>query len=170
MYWQTKRKKTKKDNENKNESLLPFLAVLGIVGALIIAQPDLSTFVIIAATAVTMYFAAGGSIKNLLFIFLVGGIALLVLIYTEPYRFTRFSSWLNPQQDPLGSGFQANQALIIIGSGGIYGQGFGSTSSKYALLPELIGDSIFAPFAAEMGFIGGAALIILFCVLIWRLF
>lgn len=166
----TKRKKTKKNNENENEFLLPFLAVLGIVGLLIVSQPDLSTFVIIAAIAVTMYFAAGGPIKHLLFIFLVGGIVLLALIYTEPYRFTRFSSWLNPQQDPLGSGFQANQALIIIGSGGVYGQGFGSTSSKYALLPELIGDSVFAPFAAETGFIGGTALIILFCVLIWRLF
>lgn len=148
--------------------LLPFLAVLSLVGVLVILQPDLSTFGIIAAIAVSMYFAAGTPLRHLVFIAVGGSLIFLALVYFEPYRLDRFSSWLLPQADPMGSGFQANQALIIASSGGIFGQGFGAIASKYALLPELIGDSVFAPFAAETGFVGCILLIVLYVVFVWR--
>jgi cell division protein FtsW len=148
--------------------LLPFLVVLGSIGVLVIMQPDLSTFGIITAMAVSMYFAAGTPIKHLFIIAVAGCLILLALVYFEPYRLNRFASWVSPQADPMGSGFQANQALIIASSGGLFGQGFGSTASKYALLPELIGDSVFAPFAAETGFVGCILLIGLYAVFVWR--
>ena len=148
--------------------LVPFLVVLGSVGALVIMQPDLSTFGIIAVTAVCMYFVAGTPLKHLLFIALAGSLILLALVYFEPYRMSRFASWMSPQADPMGSGFQANQALIIASSGGVFGQGFGSTASKYTMLPELIGDSVFAPYAAETGFVGCILLVALYAVFVWR--
>jgi len=164
----SKTKMTK--NAGASGPLLPFIILLGCIGLLVILQPDLSTFGIIAIVAVGMYFAAGTPIKHIFFIALAGAVILLLLVYFEPYRLSRFASWMTPQSDPMGTGFQANQALIIASSGGIFGQGFGSTSSKYALLPELIGDSIFAPFAAETGFIGCALLITLYGVFAWRSF
>jgi len=148
--------------------LAPFLVVLGLVGVLVIMQPDLSTFGIIASAAVCMYFAAGTPIKHLFFIAVAGSLILLALVYLEPYRWSRFASWMSPQADPMGSGFQANQALIIASSGGVLGQGFGSTASKYTMLPELIGDSVFAPYAAETGFVGCILLVSLYAVFVWR--
>jgi Bacterial cell division membrane protein len=68
----------------------------------------------------------------------------------------------------MGKSFQSSQALMIAGSGGVFGQGFGSSSSKYALLPELIGDSVFAPYAQELGFAGGVMLVVIFAVFAWR--
>jgi cell division protein FtsW len=97
-----------------------------------------------------------------------GSLILLALVYLEPYRWSRFASWMSPQADPMGSGFQANQALIIASSGGVLGQGFGSTASKYTMLPELIGDSVFAPYAAETGFVGCILLVSLYAVFVWR--
>lgn len=159
----------KKRGGQQTEILFPFVFVLAIVGSLVVFQPDLSTFGIIVAIAVGMYFVSGAPIKHMLFIIAAGILAVLILVYFEPYRMSRLVSWMSPEADPMGSGFQASQALIIASSGGTFGQGFGSVSSKFALLPELIGDSIFAPYAAETGFVGCIALLILYSLLAWRI-
>jgi cell division protein FtsW len=149
-------------------TLAGFLVVIGIIGILLIKQPDLSTFGVVTLTAFGMYFLAGTPLKHTFFIILLGIGALLLLVYHSEYRLERFSAWLSPEADPMGSNFQSTQALIITGSGGVLGQGFGSSSQKYALLPELIGDSIFAPYAQEVGFAGGVLLVALFSIFVWR--
>jgi len=159
------RKNTKKEFGN---TLAAFLMVVGLIGSLLLKQPDLSTFCIVAMVAFAMYFLSGTPLKHTIFIIGLGVLSLLALIYFEPYRFQRVYSWLWPETDPLGKGFQANQALVITGSGGAFGHGFGSSSATYVLLPELIGDSIFASYAQELGFIGGLLLAGLFVVFAWR--
>jgi len=149
-------------------TLAVFLSVVGFVGVLLLKQPDLSTFGIVALAAFAMYFLAGTPLKHTFLMLLAGAAVLAALVYYEPYRFERFSSWLAPESDPLGKSFQSSQALMIVGSGGFFGQGFGSSTSKYALLPELIGDSVFAPFAHELGFAGGLMLVVIFAVIAWR--
>ncbi|UMX47434.1 MAG: putative lipid II flippase FtsW [Candidatus Nealsonbacteria bacterium DGGOD1a] len=159
------RKNSKTDFSN---TLGAFLLVIGLVGFLLLKQPDLSTFGIVVVTAFAMYFLSGTPLRHTFLMVGVGVLALLVLVYSEPYRLDRLSSWLSPESDPLGKNFQANQALIIVGSGGVFGQGLGSSSSKYTLLPELIGDSVFAPYAQELGFAGSLLLVGLFVLFAWR--
>ena len=151
-----------------SSTLAAFLVVISLIGALLIKQPDLSTFGIVALVAIAMYFLAGTPLKHTVFIGIAGLSLLAALVAYEPYRFERFASWLSPESDPLGKSFQSSQALIIVGSGGALGQGLGSSSSKYTLLPELIGDSVFAPFAHEIGFAGCLLLMALFLVFAWR--
>lgn len=172
--WLASRTEAAKKNKNSSQefqnTLAAFAAVVGLIGFLLLKQPDLSTFGIIALTAGVMYFLSGTPLKHSIIIVLTGIIGLAALVYYAPYRVDRLSTWLTPEADPLGKGFQSSQALISIGSGGIFGQGFGSSSQKYASLPELIGDSIFAPYAHELGFAGGAVLVGLFIVFAWRSF
>ncbi len=160
--------RSKIKNKEFGHTFLAFLLVVGLIGFLLLKQPDLSTFGITALTAFAMYFLAKTPLKHSLLIVVAGVFLLSALVYFEPYRFERFSAWLSPQADPLGKNFQSNQALIVAGSGGIFGQGFGSSSSKYSLLPELIGDSVFAPYAHELGFAGGAILAAIFAIFAWR--
>jgi cell division protein FtsW len=102
---------------------------------------------------------------------LLGGFAgLLFLIRIAPYRLDRLAVFFDPSLDPLGKGYQIKQALIGIGSGGITGVGLGLSFQKFGSLPEPIGDSIFAIFAEEIGFIGVAFLIVLFLAFAWRSF
>jgi len=159
-------KKTVK--KNFGSTFAAFLMVVSLIGALLIKQPDLSTFGIVALVAFGMYFLAGTPFRHSLFMIVAGVLLLTALVAFEPYRLERLSSWLSPQTDPLGKSFQSNQALIIVGSGGAFGQGLGSSSSKYTLLPELIGDSVFAPYSHEIGFVGCFLLMALFVLFAWR--
>ncbi len=160
------RKKT--DNGEFSETLWAFLAVVGFIGALLLKQPDLSTFGITAVIALGMYFLAGTPVKHTFFVIFMGVAMLALLVVVEPYRLERLDTWMSPESDPMGNGFQSSQALIMIGSGGLLGLGLGSSSDKYVLLPELLGDSVFAPYAQEVGFAGGALLLGLFLVFAWR--
>jgi cell division protein FtsW len=161
------RRNAKPESEFGN-TLWAFLVLVGFIGFLLIKQPDLSTFGIVALTAFAMYFFADTPLKHTFFMIAVGGAILLALVYFEPYRLERFSSWMSPASDPLGKSFQANQALILSGSGSLFGEGFGSSSSKSSMLPEMIGDSVFAPYAQEVGFAGCILLVAIFAVFAWR--
>lgn len=170
--WLASRTERKLSGKNSGQefqnTLVAFIVVVGLIGLLLLKQPDMSTFGVVALTACVMYFLAGTPIKHSLFIVFAGFLSLVVLVWLAPYRADRLTSWLSPESDPLGKGYQSGQALIVVGSGGIFGQGFGASSQKYTFLPELIGDSIFAPYAHELGFVGGAALIVIFAVFAWR--
>jgi cell division protein FtsW len=170
--WLASRTERKLPGKNSKQefqnTLAAFIIVMGLIGFLLLKQPDMSTFGIVALTAGVMYFLAGTPIKHSLFIIFAGLLSLAVLVWLAPYRADRLISWLSPESDPLGKGYQSGQALIVVGSGGIFGQGFGASSEKYTFLPELIGDSIFAPYAHELGFAGSAALIGIFAVFAWR--
>lgn len=148
--------------------LIPFLVMLGIVVLLIMMQPDMGTMIVISVIALAIYFMAGAPIKHLVWIILGSTGLLLLLIKIAPYRAARFTIFLNPALDPQGLGYHINQALLAIGSGGIFGLGFGHSRQKYLYLPEVTGDSIFAIMAEELGLILCIAFIALFLVLMYR--
>jgi len=141
---------------------VPLAAVLGVSGLILLSQPDTGTLLVIVITAMTMFIAAGGRWKHVLGFGALGGIAATILVFLRPYIMDRVVTFLDPSKDPLGLSYQIQQSLIAIGSGGIIGKGFGQSLQKFDYLPEAIGDSIFAIWAEEFGFIGAASLIVLF--------
>ncbi len=143
---------------------MTFLVFVGLIFVALIVQSNLSTLIIISLVSFIIFFCANTPLKyNLAFVFLgVVGFAALALL--SPYRRGRLLVFLHPETDPLGIGYQARQALITIGSGGILGSGLGLGAQRYGFIPQSISDSIFAVFAEETGFIGGLVLIALFIV------
>ncbi len=146
----------------------PFLAVFGTVVGLIALQPDVGTMVIIAAIGIILAFAAGTPWSQLVAVVVAGGVALGGLIAAAPYRIARLTVFLHPELDPQGIGYQVNQALLAVGSGGWFGQGLGRSRQKFAFLPEVISDSIFAIIAEEIGFLFSLAFIGLIAYVTWR--
>jgi len=147
---------------------LGFIFILGLLGVLIMKQPDMGTMGIITVIACVMYFVSGARFIYLAAIFGGGLASFWVLVKMAPYRMQRLMSFLDPSSDPQGMSYQINQALIALGSGGISGVGLGHGRQKFNYLPEPVGDSIFAILGEEMGLIGCAFLIILFLILAWR--
>ncbi len=142
--------------------LLPFLAFTGILGVILLAQPDTDTFVIIIFAALAMYIVAGAKWRHILMIIFVGMIILTVLALTRPYVKQRIDVMLHPNINNQTSGYQLNQSLIAVGSGQIWGRGFGQSIQKFHYLPEPMGDSVFAVAAEEFGFVGTFTIITLF--------
>jgi len=170
-WWSSHQDKKIKDvnNEgNKNLSLIIFLVILSVVGFLLVSQPDVGTFGIIAITASIVYFAANSSFWHIPLLGLIGVTTFILLMKGAGYRSNRLAVFLDPETDPMGIGYQLKQALITIGSGGLIGVGIGLSQQKFGYLPELISDSIFAIFAEETGFIGSFILISLFVLFFWR--
>lgn len=150
------------------EGFLPFLIILLVVGFLIIKQPDTGTLGLIFCVAITIFFVSGASLAHI-FSLILGGLALLaILIKVAPYRMQRFLVFLNPEHDPLGAGYQMTQALLAIGSGGLFGVGLGHSRQKFNYLPEPVTDSIFAVLAEETGLLGAAFIVLLFVAFLWR--
>ncbi len=145
--------------------LLPIVILLAIVGGMLALQPDVGTLLIISFAALGMFLTAGARMRDIAIILLIGIIASGVLLISKPYILDRFSTFLNPEADPHGSGYQIQQSLIAIGSGGLWGRGFGQGVQKFNFLPEPVGDSIFAVAAEEFGFIGSLVIIGLFVLI-----
>ncbi len=133
--------------------LFPFLAALGVIAGLIMLQPDMGTMGIIFISSFVVYFAAGAPLAHIAGIGGLGIAAFFIMIKVAPYRVARFTTFLHPELDPQNIGYQINQALLAIGSGGILGLGYGQSRQKFLYLPQAYGDSIFAVMAEEMGFI-----------------
>lgn len=147
---------------------LPFLFFLSIISLLIILQPDIGTLSVIVLIALIIYFAAGAKLWHLGLVSLGGMGILFLLVKIAPHRLARFLVFLNPELDPQGIGYHLKQALLAVGSGGLFGRGLGLSRQKYLYLPEVIGDSIFAIIAEELGFIFTILLVILFLILMFR--
>jgi cell division protein FtsW len=150
------------------EGLLPFLGIMGFIGFLIIKQPDTGTLGIIILTSMSIFFVSGASVQHILSLGTLGALVLWILVKIEPYRFDRISTFLDPGADPQGIGYQINQALLAIGSGGLWGVGLGHSRQKFNYLPEPVGDSIFAIIGEELGLIGASILVILIVLLALR--
>jgi cell division protein FtsW len=131
---------------------------------ILMIQPDTAGVIIIGMAAVTMLFAAGGKVSHLALLALVGIVAIAGAAYERPYIAQRIETFFNQESDPLGAGYQVQQSLIAVGSGGFGGRGFGQGLEKFSYLPEPIGDSIFAVAAEEFGFVGSAVLVLLFAL------
>jgi cell division protein FtsW len=151
------------------KSLIPFLVITGIISLLVLLQPNMSALAIIVLIAALLYFLAGFNVFYLITILLSLVLTgFFALIKTAPYRMGRLMVFLHPEIDPQGIGYQINQALLAIGSGGLFGLGLGHSIQKWKYLPEPIGDSIFAIAAEELGLIGAGVLVIFFILLAWR--
>ncbi len=147
---------------------VPFIVLTAIVGAILLKQPDTDTFAVTFFAGVAIFIASGGRWRHVLLL-LVGAVAGLGLIaYTRPYVMSRITTFLNPSANALGSGYQIQQSLIAIGSGGVTGRGFGQSIQKFNYLPEPIGDSIFAVASEEFGFVGAITIILLFIFFSFR--
>ncbi|TXH07640.1 MAG: putative lipid II flippase FtsW [Candidatus Moraniibacteriota bacterium] len=150
------------------EGFLPFLMILMVVGFLIIKQPDTGTLGLIFCVALAIFFVSGASLMHL-FGLVLGALAFLaLLIKIAPYRMQRFLVFLNPEHDPLGAGYQMTQALLAIGSGGLFGVGLGHSRQKFNYLPEPVTDSIFAVLSEETGLLGVTIVLSLFVLFLWR--
>lgn len=148
--------------------LLPFLVLNAIVGLILIMQPDMGTLGIIYASALALFFLAGARIQHLVALLSIGLVLLLLLVAFAPYRLERVLTYINPESDPLGGGYQLQQSLIALGSGGVFGLGYGESQQKYGFLPEVMSDSIFAVIGEEIGFVGTSALLALFLAILYR--
>lgn len=145
---------------------LCFLATLSLSGYIIIKQPSTGSLVVLILSSLSVYISAGASLAQILFFGLIGTLGLGFIIKKTPYRWNRIISFLSPQQDPLGQGYHIIQSLLAIGSGGLFGVGFGKSVQKFNYLPESHTDAIFSIIAEESGFIGSLVIIILFLILI----
>jgi cell division protein FtsW len=158
--------------------LISFVAILGIIASLIILEPDLGTTIIICATSYIMFLMAGnskahtiGSLSVLVLLFLLGVAAAIL----EPYRLQRVQTYLSllftgEVADPRGTGYQMQQILIGIGSGGILGKGFGQSRQRFGYLVEntAFTDSLFAVILEELGLLGGTVIIFSWVFFLWR--
>ncbi|RME70896.1 MAG: putative lipid II flippase FtsW [Chloroflexi bacterium] len=152
-----------------DHGLIPYAVLVGGITGLIILQRDLGTAVLVAATALTMFFVAGASIWQFSLIGLLGSAALVVLVTQSSYRMSRVLTFLDPfSADPQGAGYQIRQILIALGSGGIFGLGFGVSRQKFGYIPASHTDGIFAILGEELGLVGSLLVIGLFALLAYR--
>lgn len=151
-----------------NKGLVPSLGLVFLAFGLIMVQPDLGTGTVMVGTCIVMIFIAGARVRHFVILGLIGLAGFVGLVLSAPYRMKRITSFLDPWEDPLGSGFQIIQSLYAIGPGGLFGLGLGQSRQKFFYLPEPQTDFIFAILSEELGFIGGSFVIILFALLLWR--
>ena len=137
---------------------------------LIIKQPSFSAMMTIALTNILMLFIGGMSMFVILLGLLVGGILAFILILIAPYRMKRLTTYLNPFSDPNGAGWQIINSFYAISSGGILGRGFGKSTQKYFYISQPQNDFIFAVIAEELGLIRSMLIILLYVVLIFKIF
>ena len=151
---------------DNNKIVTAFLPIVIMIG-LIFTQPNLSMVLLLLATSVAIYICAGGSVQLILY-GMGAMIPLLLLKGLKGYQSSRIVTWLHPEADPLGAGYNIIQSLIAFASGGIYGVGYGCSKQKLAWLPEAHTDFIFAVIGEEHGFIGCLLVICLFWTILQR--
>lgn len=144
------------------------LAVLFIFALLLLLQPDFGSLVVMTSIVVAMLFLAGARLWQFFAIFIAMSLLLTLLIYFEPYRMRRIVSFLDPWQDPFGSGYQLTQSLMAFGRGDWFGQGLGNSIQKLQYLPEAHTDFIMAVVGEELGFIGILSVLVLVFALVFR--
>lgn len=158
----------KKDIRSFKFGFLPFLLLVGFVAGLLILEPDLGTLGVIAVTSGLMYLIGGGRFRHIVMMIVLGAGFLAIMAFAKPYAMSRIMVFIDPSTDPQGIGYQLRQSLITVGSGGIFGRGMGMGVQKFSYLPEPMGDSIFAVFAEEFGFVGSLFLVGLFILFLYR--
>ena len=148
--------------------LLGFGVIIGVPALLLLAQPNTSTTMVIGLTAGALYFIAGAPMRDFAILLCVAVIGAGALVATRPYLMHRVQTFIHPENNALSTGYQIQQSLIAIGSGGLLGRGFGQSVQKFNYLPEPIGDSVFAVMGEELGLIGILFLFLLYGIVIVR--
>ncbi len=159
------------ENVNSITSIMTVATIIIIPIIMVLSQPDLGTSILIAASGLIVLWLGGVKIKYFIYSFIVFLISLpFVISFLKPYQKLRILTFLDPDRDPLGAGYQIIQSKIAIGSGGLDGKGFlKGTQSYLDFLPEKHTDFIFTLFSEEFGFIGSVALLILYSIIIIRI-
>lgn len=150
------------------KTTLPFLIITGVTCLLIMMQPDLGTMAIFAAVACILFFSAGGKISHLALIGLAGLLSAVPLIFKNQYRIDRILTFWDPMHDIQGASYQVYQGLLALGSGSWWGAGIGQSRQKFAYIPEIASDSIFAVIGEELGFVVSAGIIVLYLLILFR--
>lgn len=154
--------------EDFSQGTGPFLAVLAVVAGLMLLQPDIGTLSIIVLSSLVAWFVGGGRLSHIAILLLLGVLGLGLAFKTADYRLERFRCYLNPEQNAQSTCYQLNQSLIAVGSGGLFGRGFGESRQKLLYLPEVSGDAIFPIIGEELGFVFSVLLVGLFLGLFYR--
>tara|TARA_B100000902_G_scaffold388711_1_gene434790 strand:+ start:165 stop:1292 length:1128 start_codon:yes stop_codon:yes gene_type:complete len=161
----------KLENVNSIYTILTSLIIILLPMGLVIVQPDLGTSLLIAISGIAVLWFAG--INHKYFIYTILGFVIslpFIIAFLKPYQKLRVLTFLNPDKDPLGAGYQIIQSKIAVGSGGIFGKGFlKGTQSYLEFLPEKHTDFIFTLFSEEFGFIGSALLLVIYAIIIYRI-
>jgi len=144
------------------------LIVFGLLASLLLFQPDLGTVIVMFVTTFGLLFLAGAKLWQFISIALTGLASISALAYFSPYRWARVTSFLDPWQDPFGSGYQLTQSLMAYGRGEMFGQGLGNSIQKLEYLPEAHTDFVMAVLAEEFGFVGIGAILLLSMVLVFK--
>jgi cell division protein FtsW len=159
-------------HENKvndfGRSLLPTAVVIGPLACLVYLEPDLGTAALYVILTGILLFLAGLRWRYVLTTAGLGLAGLAALIIAAPYRLRRITTFLNPDDDPLGAGFQVRQSIIAVASGGLQGASLGESRQKLFFLPEPHTDFIFSVVCEELGLIGAICVLAAFGVLFWR--
>jgi len=153
---------------NLKHGFIPFLIIVSAIGVLVLKQPDIGTFAVVAASAIAVFFLAGARLSHIFLIFIIGVLGLFILINLYSYASNRWQVFVHPELEPQGIGYQINQTILSLGSGGMFGVGLGQSRQKYNYLPEPVSDSIVAVIGEELGFIGLFVLISLFLAFAYR--
>ncbi len=159
------------ENVNSLTSIIIVLSVILIPTIFVVSQPDLGTSILIALSGLIILWLGGVKIKYFIYSFITFLISLpFIISFLKPYQKLRILTFLDPDRDPLGAGYQIIQSKIAIGSGGLNGKGFlKGTQSYLDFLPEKHTDFIFTLFSEEFGFIGSVGLLILYSIIIFRI-
>lgn len=147
---------------------VPFVLLVGVIGALVVSEPDMGTTVIIVLVACTLFFLAGAPLSHLALLLGSGAALSYLIITTRDYQLDRFSAFLEPTADPQGSGYQIIQLLVALGSGGPFGLGWAESRQKHLYLPSSQTDGVFAVLGEELGFIGLMAIMAIFAFFVYR--
>ncbi|WP_322520989.1 putative lipid II flippase FtsW [Guyparkeria halophila] len=144
------------------------VGVIMLASTLLLLQPDYGNTLVLGATLFAMAWLMRAQLQTMLMLMVAGGALAVVGVFSAQYRVDRLLSFSNPFADPFGDGYQLVNALIAIGTGGLFGRGLGEGVQKLAYLPEAHTDFIFAVYAEEFGLFGVIALLGLYGVLVWR--
>lgn len=153
-----------------SKAFLPMFAVMALVGSLLLLEPDMGAFVVICAIAMGTLWLGGFNFKVFAMLSVALPLAFAALIISSPYRMQRVIGFMDPWSDPFGKGYQLSHALIAFGRGEWFGVGLGGSVEKLFYLPEAHTDFLMAVIAEELGFVGVAAVILLFGLLVVRAF
>jgi cell division protein FtsW len=142
-----------------SKGYLPFIMITAVVGAVLLKQPDTDTFIVTLCAGLAIFVSAGGRWRYIFASLLIGVVGIAAIAFVRPYVMARINTFIHPEANSLSSGYQIQQSMIALGSGGLYGRGYGQSIQKFNFLPEPTGDSIFAVAGEEFGFIGMVVLI-----------
>ncbi len=145
-----------------------YSGIMALPALILVLQPDIGTLGVIALSVLAIFWVAGLRTRDILATTLLGLAILSILFFTRPYVHDRVMTFIDPSRDAQHEGYQIHQSLIAIGSGEMFGRGFGQGIQKFTYLPEPMGDSIFAVAAEELGFVGASAIVVLFIGLALR--